>query len=534
MSAMAEQAPAAFSGNGRADDSGDEFPILLELRVEDREIIRALSEYSDGEARNRYALEALKIGVVALRHVGGLITADQFRRDGDRFLGGLQKSLEEHKQSVQTQIEGKLKEYFDPKDGRFTDRVQRLVAHDGELSQLIKGFIEGENSLFARTLVSHVGRDSALMKILDPQQSDGLLTTLRKMVDDQLGTQRDHLLNEFSLDNEDGALTRLIAQLTTKHGDLSNDIQKKIDVIIKEFSLNEENSALSRLVQNVGQAQRTITNEFSLDSETSCLSRLKRQIESLLEAADKKNQTFQEEVKVALAKIVTQREEVERTTRHGIAFEDAVCDFLMHQSQHAGDVATPCGQLVGLIKNCRVGDCTIELGPDSAAPGAVIVVEAKEMDGYSLARAREEIETARKNRGAELGLFVFSKKTAPPNLEPFARYGNDFVLVWDAEDATTDVFLKAGVIAARALCFRSERQSAAQQVDFAAIDKAILEIEKRAGNLDDVRKCAETIQSSSNKILDRVRIDREALEKQIQILRERMSDLKNSMNAPSA
>jgi hypothetical protein len=339
------------------------------------------------------------------------------------------------------------------------------------------------------------------------------------------------LLKEFSLDNKDGALTRLITQLTSNHGDLSKDIQTKIDVIIKEFSLNEENSALSRLVQNVTQAQRTITNEFSLDSDTSCLSRLKRELKDLLDVSEKKNQLFQEEVKVSLAKIVVQREEADRSTRHGLAFEDAVCEFIIRQSQHAGDVATPIGHTTGLIKNCRVGDCLIELGPDSAAPGALIAVEAKEKDNYSLAQAREEIETARKNRGADWGVFVFSRKTAPPNLEPFARYGSDFIVVWDAEDVSTDVFLKAGIIAARALCFRTERQSAAQQVDFETIDKAILEIEKRAGNLDEVRKCAETIKSSSEKILDRVRIDREALDKQLEILRERVGDLKTSLIA---
>jgi hypothetical protein len=263
------------------------------------------------------------------------------------------------------------------------------------------------------------------------------------------------------------------------------------------------------------------------------LSRLKKELKELLDTSAEKNRQFQEEVKVSLAKIVTQREESERSTRHGLVFEDAVCEFLVRQSQHCGDVATPCGHTTGLIKNCRIGDCLIELGPDSAAPGALIAVEAKETDGYTLARAREEIETARKNRGADWGVFVFSKKSAPANLEPFSRYGSDFVVVWDVDDPASDVFLKAGVIAARALCFRNERKSAAQQVDFEAIDKAILEIEKRAGNLDEVRKSAETIQSSSNKILDRVRIDREALEKQVEVLRERVGDLKGSMTAGS-
>src|SRR3954468_10709490 len=532
MSATIERSSALR--NGRiSNETGGELPILLELLIDDREVIRALSEFPEGEARNQYAAEALKIGVVALRHVGGMITADQFRRDGDRGLGDLQKSLEEHKRTVQLQLENKLKEYFDPKDGRFTDRVQRLVAYDGELSQLLKGFIDGGKSLFSRTMFTPLGRDSALMKILDPQQSDGLLTCLKKTIDEQLLHQRNHLLNEFSLDNEDGALTRLITQLTNNHGNLSKDIQQKIDVIIKEFSLNEENSALSRLVQNVAQAQRTITNEFSLDSDTSCLSRLKRELKDLLDTSEKKNQVFQEEIKVAMAKMVTQREEAARSTRHGLVFEEAVCDFLGRQAQHAGDVATPTGHTTGLMKNCRIGDCVIELGPDSAAPGALIVVEAKEKDGYSLAQAREEIETARKNRSADWGVFVFSKKSAPANLEPFSRYGSDFVVVWDVEDPSTDVFLKAGIIAARALCFRAERRSVTEQVDFEAIEKAILEIEKRASNLDDVRKSAETIHSSSTKILERVRIDREALEKQVEILRDNVRDLKDSLVASS-
>lgn len=514
------------NGNGELP-----YQLPLELMIADREIIRALLEYPKGDDRNQYAVEALKIGILALRHVGGQVSADIMRLEGDRFIGGLQKTLDAHKQTIQEQIEGKLKEYFDPKSGRFEDRVQRLVAQDGELSQLIKGFVDGENCLFAKTLVTHVGRDSALMKQLDPQHSDGLLTTLRKSVDDQLTRQRDHLLNEFSLDNKEGALSRLVTELTSNHGDVGKSLQTKLDVVMKEFSLNEENSALSRLVQKVTAAQRTITDEFSLDSDTSCLSRLKRELIELLATSEKKNQLFQEEVKVSLAKIVTSRQEADRSTRHGLQFQDAVCEFLIREAQHAGDIAIPTGHITGLIKNCKVGDCVIELGPDSAAPGAKIVIEAKEEAGYSLAKAREEIETARKNRDATWGLFVFSKKTAPASLEPFQRYGNDIVIVWDVDDPTCDVYLRAGIIAARALCFRAERQSAAQQVDFDTIQKAILEIEKRAGNLDEVRKSAETIQSASGKILERIRIDRDALEKQVEILREKVNDLR-ALSAP--
>lgn len=499
------------------------YQIQLELLVDDRDIIRALFEQPEGEPRNQFAIEAMKIGILALRHLSGQVSADLIQRESERLIKDMQQTLDGHMRMIHGRLGDALKEYFDPESGRFSDRVRRLCSQDGELSQIMKSFIDGENSQLARTMLTQIG---PLMKHLDPQQSEGLLAVLRVSVESQLTQHRDHVLKEFSLDHKEGALSRLINELTTKHGDLNKDLQKKIDDVVKEFSLNEENSALSRLVQNVSLAQKTITSEFSLDSDTSCLSRLKRELVDLLATAEKKNQQFQEEVKVSLAKIVTTRQETERSTRHGVLFEDAVSEFLAREAQHAGDIAMPTGNTTGLIRNCKVGDCVIELGPDTAAPGAKVVIEAKEEAGYSLARARQEIETARNNRGADWGLFVFSKKTAPAGLEPFQRYGNDIVIIWDIEDANTDVFLKAGVLAARALCFRAERQSAAQQVDFEAIEKAILDIEKRACNLDDVRKSAETIQSASGKILDRIRIDRDALEKQVEILRERVKDLR--------
>ncbi len=524
---------ASVTANRNSNGDGElPYSLELELVVRDRDVIAALAEYTEGPERNEYALEAMKIGVLALRHVGGQATADLIQRESARLVKDMQQTLEQHKQLVSSQLGSTLKDYFDPQDGRFSERVQRLVAHDGELSKLICGLIDGENSLFARTLMAHVGKESPLMKQLDPQQSQGLLAVLKQTVDTQLCQQRDQVLKEFSLDNKNGALARLVGELSTKHGDLTKDLQKRIDEVVKEFSLNEEGSALSRLVQNVDRAQRTITNEFSLDNETSALSRLKRELLDLMAAADKKNQTFQEDVKVSLASIVTTRREVEQSTRHGKIFEDALFEFVAREAQHAGDVAAPTGNTTGQIRNCKVGDCIIELGPDSAAPGSKIVLEAKEETGVTLAAARQEIEQARKNRGADWGLFVFSRKTAPTGLDPFQRYGTDFVVIWDAEDSATDVFLKAGIIAARALCFRAQRSTATAVADFDTIDKAINEIEKRAGNLDEVRKSAETIQSSSAKILERVRIDREALEKQVTQLREKVGDLRDEMNSP--
>lgn len=517
---------AATSSIATQEYSG--LPMALELLVEDREVIRALRDYPNGEERNQFALEALKIGILALRHVGGQASADLIQRE----VRGMQVALQQHHQTVHGQVTATLKEYFDPHDGRFSERVQRLVGQDGELARLLRSQIDGENSQLARTLLAHVGRDSQLMRLLDPQQSEGLLATLRASIEAQLIQQRDQVLREFSLDNKSGSLSRLVNELTTNHGDLSKNLQSKIDAVVKEFSLNDEHSALSRLVQNVTHAQRTITNEFSLDSETSCLSRLKRELMTVLEAHVKTNAEFQEEVKGALRELTARREERARSTLHGGTFQSAVYEFLNHDCEPRGDIADFTADRVGAIKNCKVGDVVVELGPDTSAPGSRIVFEAKEELGYSLKQALEELATARKNRCSQVAVFVFSKQYAPEKLRPLARFGADIIVQWDPDDGRSDTFLWSAVELARLMCVREQRQSASQAADFAAIENAILDIEKHAANLDDVQKHAETIQSACGKILKRVEIDRDAFRKQVAVLQQKIGDVKSSVAPP--
>jgi hypothetical protein len=347
----------------------------------------------------------------------------------------------------------------------------------------------------------------------------------------------------------------MIHELTENHGQLTEALQKKIDAVVVEFSLDKDDSALSRLVRNVDRAQSTITREFSLDDEgsalsrlagilqntrqaidsnltldgeTSALARLRRELLAILEKHNASNTTFQEEVKVTLGKMVAKREEANRSTQHGLMFEDAVCQYLEYHAGQSGDIAMRCGNTTGLIKQCKIGDCVVELGPDSAAPHAKVVVEAKQESGYTLPKARLEIESARKNRDAQVGLFIFSKRTAPAELDEVFRFGNDVFVIWDPEDATTNLHLKVGLTLARALCIRLEQTNQAQTRDFEAIAKAILEIEKQSQFLGDVSSSAETIKKGADAVLERVRKTRNSLERQVEILQSHIGDLRHA------
>lgn len=535
------------------------YSMALELVVHDPAVIAELSQYPEGEPRDEFAINALRIGVLAMRQARGQIDIEAVRREGERLLASLQDRLVTHSQLMNDRLTNVLKEYFDPQNGRFPERVERLVRKDGDLEQLLRRQIGDQDSELCKTLTSHFGDDSPLMRLLSPDQSKGLLAALRETLDVQLKSQRDHVLSQFSLDNKDGALARFITELTDHQGKLSKHLSDKIDEVVKEFSLDEENSALSRLVHNVEEAQKKITNEFSLDAESSALSRLKKLLEDTNTAIDghlslddknsalarlkdellkllndqrETNQRFQDEVKSALASMVARREEADRSTRHGLEFEDAVFQQIQQAAQRVGDIPSHTGNSTGLIKNCKVGDCVVELGPESAAPGAKVVIEAKEKAGYDLAKAREEIETARKNRGAQIGLFVFSRRTAPDGIEPLARYGHDVFVVWNLDDPSSDLFLRAGISLARALCVRVHNQHHAQSADFLAIDAAILELEKRFKDFEEMKTWGETIQNNGKKIVDKLRIVRDSLETQVKILRERTDELKQLSNKP--
>jgi len=524
-----ERAYRINSGGSR--DQTLPFSLPLELSVRDVEVVRVLSAFAEGAERDEFALTALRIGVLALQQAQGVIDGESVRREGERLLGNVEAALTKHQELLHDRMTRQLQEYFDPQNGRFQERVERLIRQDGELEQVLRRSIGAEDSEMCQMLVSHVGEGSPLLKLLDPREENGLLTELRMVVEDRLSEQREHVLKQFSLDNEEGALARFLRKVKEHHDGISGDLTEKIDRAVGEFSLDDENSALSRLVGNVKTAQETITKEFSLDEEKSALSRLRSELVKLLEEQSKTNQEFQEQVKVAIGELQARKAEAARSTRHGADFEQALFAFVEDQTRATGDIAQATGNSTGLIKNNKKGDVVLTMGPETAAPDANIVLEAKQDKSYDLKKALAELEEARHNRAAQVGIFVFSQQTVPENTEPLARYGADIVVVWDAENPTTDVYLKVAITLARALCVREQQRAASESADFEQIDKAILEIEKKAGELDEIKSSAESIKKSADKILDRQRKIHKVLEREAESLRERTGDLKQLVAA---
>ena len=506
--------------------------VELHLTISDPDLYAELSKRDEPE-RSEFAVASMKIGVIAIRQAQGQVDADRIRDAGERVIMDMSSALEKHQHGVIEQVGGCIKEYFDPSSGLFTQRVRGLIGQNeetGELERVIRGQIEGDGSLLAKTLAAHVGSESPLMRVLDPDSTGGIITKLTQSTEATLTDQREKILGEFSLDNGESALNRLVSELQKNHGDVGKALEERIDSVVGEFSLDKEDSALSRLMNRVEGAQRQISSQFSLDEEGSALARMRKELLEVIEKEHKSNSEFQLEVMKALTEMTARKQEAQRGTQHGLVFEDAVFNFV-NEKQSEGDTATRTGNTTGRIRNNKKGDCVIKLGLERAAPGAQIVVEAKEDRSYTLQRALTEIEEARKNRDSGIGVFVFSKRTAPGDiLEPLARYGDDVVVIWDAEDSATDSYLGAALSMAKALCARGDSVNGALGLDIEALDKAIREIERQAGGLEEITKSAEAIDGHVGRILDRARIMRNGLDRQVSVLDEKVSGLKETLN----
>ena len=100
-------------------------------------------------------------------------------------------------------------------------------------------------------------------------------------------------------------------------------------------------------------------------------------------------------------------------------------------------------------------------------------MEANEDGSYDLMETLKEIEQARRNREAQVGIFVFLKNAAPAGVDPFSRHGKQIVVVSDRDHSATDIFLRAGLSVAKALVFREQLSDAKNRARFVALKAAL-------------------------------------------------------------
>ncbi|MCA8915636.1 MAG: hypothetical protein KDB90_09515, partial [Planctomycetes bacterium] len=358
-------------------------------------------------------------------------------------------------------------------------------------------------------------KDSDLMKYLSADQQNGLVQTITRVAQERLEEQSTKVLGEFSLDNPDGALKRLITQIETN------------------FNPDDPKTALGVLKKALGETQDQIRKDLSLDADGSALSNLHGKLKAQIEDLVAKQTKFQNDVTSVLAELRGAKKERAVSPSGGFDFEALSGDALRNR-MHSDELFESVGETTGLVPRSKIGDHVQTLGADSAAPGAKVVYECKRAENYTLAKALAELDEARKNRGAEVGVFVLAASSVRGNAKMQAefpraltRQGNDIIAIWDPEDDNSDVNLDAAVTLARAYAVRERSdEDAAADVDWEAVDKAIHGVERQIEYIDDLNTWTGNITRDADKIADRLGKMKKDLNRELERLTEQIENLR--------
>ena len=166
-----------------------------------------------------------------------------------------------------------------------------------------------------------------------------------------------------------------------------------------------------------------------------------------------------------------------RSTAKGADFEDLLEAMLGDLARGAGDLLDRTGTEAGAVMKSKKGDFVLTLDSRVARGCDLrVVVEAKDRP-MSMRAIRDELREAKENRGAAIGLVVFTAKHAPTGVAPFNVVGDDVYCVVDP-DAPEPATLEAAVRLARLLALASLAEHEVD-VDPAAIAAALTAIREQ-------------------------------------------------------
>src|SRR5262245_53834960 len=214
-----------------------------------------------------------------------------------------------------------------------------------------------------------------------------------------------------------------------------------------------------------------------------------------------------------------------QSPRGGYDFEKAVTQVVVDAVRGAPILVEETGSTVGTRRNCKVGDLVLRYSPEHAFAGAALTIEAKRDASYTVAKALEDLEVARANRGACSGLFVMAASHAPGAFPRLARYGQYVLVLWDDNDPSTDPYLEAGLMLALFLVSRSRPVGDAG--DLAALCDVEERIEAELARLDKMEKSSDGIRRHNEDLVGELRKARN----QFALLLRKAKDTLKALNA---
>jgi len=180
---------AAVAGNNRNGAS----VVQLNLELHDPALIGYFEPFAEPE-RSARATDALKMGVIALQTVCPMLDTQIVK---DQF-GEMQQEFAEI-----------LDRFFAGKDGVVPKSLGEAFGEKGALSQFFHRYFDPETGRFVKLMDGQIGPSSRFSKLFDPRNKDSVFAIIESKVQQLVEAKLNEVVEQFSLDDEDSAMSRL-------------------------------------------------------------------------------------------------------------------------------------------------------------------------------------------------------------------------------------------------------------------------------------------------------------------------------------
>ncbi len=482
---------------------------LVDLRRDSLAMFGALAP----ELQRELACDAWSIGLRALGIARSDAREARLSEIGDRLAADVDAKLEHQLADHQRALAASLAKFFDPTDGSVTRRLAEFVADEGTLARQIAKHVGPHGSMLAETLAKVVGDASPLLRRLAHDGDDSIV----KAIEDRLaaaiaGSQRE-LVRALDPACEDGPIRRFVVALRDDLAKADKDRHAQHATALAALDANDETSLVSRLFRETQQARASLLAAINPDNPDSPMAAIRVSVEGQLTRAAARQEQLATETREAIARLETRRVEQSRAPVGGLAFEDAVADLVQRAVADGPYLAEATGSSIGALPRCKKGDVVVRFTAESAFDGAAVVFEAKRDAAYTVRQALEELDAARKNREASVGVFVMAASHAPIGFPLFARHGSNVLVQWDEADPASDVYLRCAIYLGMGLVSRT--RPADDGADTTAIADLGHRLETEIGRIDRMEKCNESARKANDTLADELRKARRAMERML-------------------
>ena len=381
------------------------------------------------------------------------------------------------------------------------DRIvlERLVVHDPGLAAFVAERPEAERpGLLDRAIkIGLVALQDAGVTInVDAvrREFDGLLRQT-EAANEKAATALEQTLRANFADG-DGRLPRTLEKFLGDRGALRSFVNELFDETKRDSAIGRIGALLGTYFDGDASRLAQLLDPTRLNSP---MHQFRREI---TEGFEKLNDRLTA-IEAAAAARATERS---HSAAKGADFEELLEDLLGETARGAGDTLDRTSDEIGDVIRSKKGDFVLTLDPSLTRGIEVrVVVEAK--DRYMSGREmRDELREAKANRGACVGLVVFTPAHAPAGISPFDIRGGDVYCVLDP--AAPDIVSFAAAVRLARLTALATLREAVVEVDTEALSQTMVGIRQQLGSIKGLKATLTSMGKSAGDVsigLDRMR-----------------------------